>query len=75
MMICPQTKAECAHESCCGHQCFKQVKEIILAAPPKQTLDEFERLLDEYANSIFYPEMASEKRAALIDYVKRMGVE
>ena len=44
-MICPQTKAECAHESCCGHQCFKQVKEIILAAPPKPTMAEFERLV------------------------------
>ena len=31
---------------------------------------EFERLLDEYANSIFWPEMASEKRAALIDWVR-----
>ena len=83
-MICPQTKAECAHESCCGHQCFKQVKEIILAAPPKQTLDEFERLVDafgqysqvyEVSGSAVSRSHVQKARAALIDYVKRMGVE
>ena len=90
-MICPQTKAECAHESCCGHQCFKQVKEIILAAPPKPTMAEFERLVDAYGEAMQSlcnfdecgtgngrPKLEADfdaALAALIDYVKRMGVE
>lgn len=79
-MICPETQKLCGSKFClkrgfCENEAFAKIRALVKANPPKPTLAEFERLLDKYANSIFYPEMASEKRAALIDYVKRMGVE
>ena len=82
-MICPQTKAECPCTSVC---CVRSTRDpsVSWIAPPKPTMSEIERLVDAHKEastlSAVYPStihsnLYLQARAALIDYVKRMGVE
>jgi hypothetical protein len=87
-MICPQTKSECPHESCCGRQCFKQLRDDILSdgKSPKPDMAEIERLLTDTEESWFnyglfvhdrqdrerYKKEAVTRRAALIAAIERM---
>ena len=89
-MICPQTKAECPCPSVCCVQSTRDPS-VSWIAPPKPTLAEFERLVDVFGEAVQSlchfdecgtgygrPELEVERdaaRAALIDYVKRMGAE
>lgn len=86
-MICPQTKAECKAKYCQRRNVCWDEK---FPTPPKPTLDEFERLATELErctsavavarmmgsiNAASYEQERDAARAALIDYVRRMGVE
>ena len=91
MMICPQTKAECPCTSvlCCVRS--TRDPSVSWIAPPKPTMAEFERLVDAYGEAMQSlcnfdecgtgngrPKLEADfdaALAALIDYVKRMGVE
>ena len=80
-MICPQTKAECPCPSVCCVQSTRDPS-VSWIAPPKPTMAEFERLVDAFETSAasyllggFNSTVHEDRRAALIDYVRRMGVE
>ena len=80
-MICPQNKAECKSPVGCGAMGCSILEDN---PPPKQTMAEIERLVDAHKEastlSAVYPStihsnLYLQARAALIDYVKRMGAE
>jgi len=79
MMICPQNKAECKSPVGCGAMGCSILED---KPPPKPTMAEFERLVDAFETSAasyllggFNSTVHEDRRAALIDYVKRMGAE
>lgn len=78
-MICPQNKAECKAKYCQRRNVCWDEK---FPTPPKPTMAEFERLVDAFETSAasyllggFNSTVHEDRRAALIDYVRRMGVE